>query len=153
MEWYRSYLSDRSQTFVAGSTTHGPLSIHCGVPQGSVIGPSGFVAYTEELGEIISKFSISFHLYADDTAVLSHMPLADITSYRVSVERCLVEVRNWFRSRRLQLNADKTELIWFGTRCNIGKIHSVGMTLTFGEITIRPVTCVKYLVVLIDTEL
>jgi len=153
VEWYRSYLSDRSQTVVAGSATHGPLSIHCGVPQGSVIGSSGFIAYTEELGEIISKFSISFHLYADDTACLSHMPLADITSYRVSVERCLVEVRNWFRSQRLQLNADKTELIWFGTRCNIGKIHSVNMTLTFGEVTIRPVTRVKYLGVLLDTEL
>jgi Reverse transcriptase (RNA-dependent DNA polymerase) len=108
LECYRSYLSDRSQTVVAGSATHGSLSIHCGVPQGSVIGPNGFVAYTEELGEIISKFSITFHLYADDTGCLSHMPLADITSYWVSVERCLVEVRNWFWSRRLQLNADKS---------------------------------------------
>ena len=153
LEWYRSYLSDRSQTVIVGSVSHGPLSINCGVPQGSVVGPSGFTAYTEEIAETISDFSISSHQYADDTALLSHIPLADISTCRASIERCLLAVRNWFRSRRLQLNADKTELIWFGTKCNIDKIHSVDMVLTFGEVGIPPVTCVKYLGVLLDTEL
>ena len=153
LEWYRSYLSDRSQTVVVGSVAHGPLPIHCGVPQRSGIGPSGIVAYTEELGETINEYSISFHCYADDTALLSHIPLADITSYRVSIERCLIAVHNWFRSRRLQLNAEKTELIWLGTRSNINKLHSADTSLTFDGNTIRPVTCVKYLGVFLDTEL
>ena len=81
------------------------------------------------------------------------MPLADISTYRVSMERCLLAVRNWFQSRRLKLNADKTELIWFGARCNISEIHSVDMSLTFGEVSIPPVTCVKYLGVFLNTEL
>ena len=153
LEWYRSYLSNRSQTVIVGSVSHGPLSINCGVPQGSVVGPSGFTEYTEEIAETISNFSISSHQSADDTALLSHIPLADISTSRVSIEHCLLAVRNWFRSRRLQLNADKTELIWFGSKCNIGKIYSVDMTLTFGEVSISPVICVKYLGVLLDTEL
>jgi hypothetical protein len=118
-----------------------------------VVGPSGFIAYTEEIEETISEFSISSHQYADDTALLLHIPLADISTCRVSIEHCLVAVHNWFRSRRLQLNADKTDLIWFGTKCNIGKIHSVDRILTFGDVIICPVTCVKYLGVLLDTEL
>jgi hypothetical protein len=69
------------------------------------------------------------------------------------MERCLVAVRNWFRSRRLQLNADKTELIWFGTRCNIGKIHSIDTILAFDDVIIHPVTFVKYLGVFLDSEL
>jgi hypothetical protein len=145
LEWYRSYLSGRSQTVIVSSAPHGPLPINCGLRQGSVVGPNGFIAYTEEIVETISDLSVSAYQYADYTSLLSHMPLADISTYRVSMERCLLVVRNWFRSRRLQLNADKTELIWFGTRCNIGKIHSVDISLTFGEVSIPPVTCVKYL--------
>jgi hypothetical protein len=73
------------------SHMHGPWSIHCGVPQGLVVGPSGIVAYMEEIAETISEFSILSHQYADDTALLSHIPLADILlrSHRVSTERCL----------------------------------------------------------------
>ena len=39
LEWFKSYLSDRSQTFTAGQDSHGPVSVSCSVPQGSVLGP------------------------------------------------------------------------------------------------------------------
>jgi Reverse transcriptase (RNA-dependent DNA polymerase) len=146
-------LSGRSQTVIVGSVSHESLPINCGLLQRPVVGPNGFIAYTEEIVETISDFSVSSHQYADDTSLVSHMPLADISTYCVSMERCLLAVCNSFRSRWLQLNANKTELVWFGTRCNIGKIHSVNMSLTFGKVSILPVTCVKYLGVFLDTEL
>ena len=94
-----------------GPDAHGPTTVECGVPQGSIIGPTGFVVYTEELAESIAESSITFNQYADDTAMLSHIPLADVPPRRNIIERSLVAVRDWFQSRRLQLNADKTELI------------------------------------------
>ena len=39
MTWFRSYLTDRTQTFVVGEDKHGPLPVNCSVPQGSVLGP------------------------------------------------------------------------------------------------------------------
>ena len=69
MEWYRTYLSGRSQTVIVGFVSHGPLPINCGLPQGSVVGPNGFIAYTEEIVETISDFSVSSHQYADDTEI------------------------------------------------------------------------------------
>jgi Reverse transcriptase (RNA-dependent DNA polymerase) len=74
LEWPRSHLFDRTQIVVVGVDTHGPLPIYCLVPQGSVVGPSCFVVYTEELADIVNQFSIMSHLYAGDTALLSYIP-------------------------------------------------------------------------------
>lgn len=153
LDWFRSYLSDRSQVVSIGSDTHGPTTIECGVPQGSIIGPTGFVVYTEELAESIAEPSITFNQYADDTAMLSHIPLADVRARRINIEHSLVAVRDWFQSRRLQLNADKTELIWFGTKSNLGKVHTLDTVVAFDDISIRPVHIVKHLGVLLDSEL
>ena len=54
MTWFRSYLADRTRTFVAGKDHHGPLPVKCSVPQGSVLGPIKFIAYTEDVVELIA---------------------------------------------------------------------------------------------------
>jgi len=40
MDWFSSYLSDRTQTFCASGVMSGPIPVTCSVPQGSVQGPS-----------------------------------------------------------------------------------------------------------------
>ena len=67
LNWFSSYLSDRIQSFSVASGTSRPVNLICSVPQGSVIGPKKFVAYTEDIAEEIDTFSINHHLYADDT--------------------------------------------------------------------------------------
>jgi len=36
LEWFKSYLFDRSQTYISGEDSYGPVSVSCSVPQGSV---------------------------------------------------------------------------------------------------------------------
>ena len=66
MTWFRSYLADRTRTFIAGEDRHGPLSVNCSVPQGSVLGPIKFIAYTEDVTELIAKHGVNYHMWADD---------------------------------------------------------------------------------------
>ena len=66
---------------------------------------------------------------------------------------CIIEVREWCSSRRLQLNDAKTELIWFGSRANLSKLTSSDCSLLVGGDIIKPSTTVRDLGVLLDSEL
>ena len=47
LDWFRSYLSGRTQVFVAQSRETPPVPLMSGVPQGSSLGPAHFISYTE----------------------------------------------------------------------------------------------------------
>jgi retron-type reverse transcriptase len=67
LDWFTSYLSDRSQCVHVQGATSKKHTLQCGVPQGSVLGPQEYNSYTLPIGDIIRKYSLNFHIYADDT--------------------------------------------------------------------------------------
>jgi len=42
---------------------------------------------------------------------------------RTRLSHCSADIAQWCTSRRLQLNADKMELLWFGLHANIEKLR------------------------------
>jgi hypothetical protein len=64
-------------------------------------------------------------------------------------------LNKWRRGapRRLQLNSDKTEIIWFGSRANLRKIADQDLTLSIIHDTIHPKELVRDLGVWLDSEL
>ena len=65
LDWFKSYLYNRKQYVSYNGVQSESLSIHCGVPQGSVLGPLLFIIYTNDLPDCISQATTI--LFADDT--------------------------------------------------------------------------------------
>ena len=66
-DWFKSYLSGRKQYVSINGSNSSYLSVTCGVPQGSVLGPLLFLIYINDLPRASSK--LAFYLFADDTNI------------------------------------------------------------------------------------
>jgi hypothetical protein len=123
------------------------------VPQGSVLGPLEFISYTDDVVEVFQKNSVRYHLFADDKQVYCSTTIADIDITRQRLSSCISDVRDWCASRRLQLNASKTELVWFGSGANLRKFNTSDLSLSVREDVISPLSVVRDLGVYLDSEL
>ena len=108
-KWVRSYLFDRKQYVSVENVASKPMSINCGVPQGSVLGPLFFLLYINDLQKCL-KYGRSF-IFADDTALLvSHTTLKALRK-RLNIDLKLLH--HWLCSNKIGLNVSKTETILF----------------------------------------
>ena len=83
----------------------------------------------------------------------NNMRLEATQANRRKMEQCVSVIKDWCSSRRLQLNADMMEVIWFGFRANIKKLAQMDMKIHLGLIIVEPVTSVRNIGVYMDGEL
>ena len=69
----KSYFSNRTQRVQIDDVLSDFANIICGVPQGSVLGPLNFCLYLLPLSPILLYHNIGYHVYADNTHLLSHL--------------------------------------------------------------------------------
>ena len=113
LQWFSSYLSDRSISVSLGNFSSSSAPIKCGVPQGSTLGPLLFSLYMLPLGSIFNKYNIQYHCYADDTQFYLPVNTDGICSLG-NIFNCLNDIKSWMARNFLQLNESKTDIIIFG---------------------------------------
>ena len=67
VNWFQSYLSNRSFPVNLGYNFSQPASVSCGVPQGSILGPLSFLIYVSDMSKAVK---CDLFLYLDDTCLI-----------------------------------------------------------------------------------
>ena len=143
-EWFRSYLFNRKQSVAISNTLSNPLTINCGVPQGSILGPLLFILYINDILSASDKFD--FVQFADDTCLFlkdkSKVTLTDTTNLELS------KISDWLVSNELSLNVTKSNFLYFSHNKT-----EEPPPLKLQGINIECKDVVKYLGILIDDKL
>ena len=133
LKFFESYLKNRQQQTIINGALSGFLTVLCGVPQGSVLGPLLFLLYTNDLANA-SNFAIN--LFADDTCLsLSSENLQELKIHCNS-EAALVD--EWFKANKLTTNSKKASKFIL-TQYNPGSSanQTTNFYLKMGDVTLE----------------
>jgi Reverse transcriptase (RNA-dependent DNA polymerase) len=103
------------------------------VPQGSALGPKGFIPFNDDHANLIDRHELGHHLYADDAQLIDiTRPAENNASIARMQHECVQEIHRWCTSWQLKLNPSKTEFIWSGSKTSIKKIPDIDLALRAG---------------------
>ena len=149
LNWFKSYLSSRSQSVLINGTQLKPTSLVCGIPQGSVLGPILFTIYMLPLGDIIKRHGMQFHMYADDCQLYTTFEASDINQTALNMEILIDDIRGWYSENMLKLNDSKTEMMVISSKFR-PSVHLDHIKI--GESSISPSETVRNLGVIMDSN-
>jgi ribonuclease P/MRP protein subunit RPP40 len=115
LSWVSNFLNDRLQQFVIDGESSNLSKVTSGVPQGTVLGPTLFLLF---INDIATNISSSIRLFADDCVVY--------TPIRSKDDHCLLQndlntLVNWSTTWQMQFNIDKCAIMNITTKRNISK--------------------------------
>ncbi len=111
LEWFKSYLSGRSQVVDINGTHSSPRNLDISVIQESILGPILFLIYINDLP---NATNILTFMFADDTSTLKSM--TNLNELVTTVNSELKKMATWFRCNKMAVNTSKTKFIIFRTR-------------------------------------
>ena len=114
LEWFRSYLTNRSQFVSINNNNSSSLPITCGMPQGSLLGPLLFITYVNDIQK--TSDLLSFILFADDSNIFfSHENINQLIRI---VNSELSKVTDWIKANKLSINLQKINFMLLSNKIN-----------------------------------
>lgn len=115
MRWILSFLTDREQRVIVAGTTSCWKPVTSGVPQGSVLGPTLFLTFINDLPDDIKHSFLN--MFADDSKMSKRVD--NITEASPDLQKDINNAIAWGNENSIDFNAKKFEVIHFGKRKTI----------------------------------
>lgn len=141
LAWVKSFLADRRQCVKVNGMASGWKPVSSGIPQGSVLGPMLFIAFINDLPDVVSECHIK--LFADDAKLYTNVDSADDAA---KLQNDLNHMVEWSNTWLLRFNASKCKVMHFGRR-------NQHFDYSMSSQTLESSRCEKDLGVWINTEL
>lgn len=108
LKWLGSFLDNRKQRVRVGKGLSDWKKVTSGVPQGSVLGPTLFVIFIDDLP---SEVESTVALFADDTKMYRVVQSEDDHQ---ALQRDINKLEKWSRMWQLPFNTDKCKIMHYG---------------------------------------
>ena len=108
--WIKSFLSDRIQSVRIGSTISTFCRVISGVPQGSVLGPTLFILFINDISDAFQDH-ITFKLFADDIKLYTDLSLPSASK---NFQAHLDLVQDWAFLWQIGISYHKCSIIELG---------------------------------------
>ena len=145
--WFSTYLRDRVTKVSIDDDFSDDHVMRYFLPQGSIIGPQGFILYTSPVGNIMRAYADDLQLYAE----FDPRSEGDCERVLARLSSCIDVINEWMIQNTLRLNQDKTEVFLIANR-NVSAALS-NISLKLGELSIQRSTSIKNLGVTFDDSL
>jgi len=104
-----------------------------------------------DLAQIVADHGLLLHQYADDSQIYGFCRPAATSHLSSNITDCLSSISDWMRSNRLQLNVDKTEVMWCASTRKLSQLPN--SPLIIAGVSVDPVSVVRDLGVYINNDL
>ena len=142
LTWIKAFLSDRTQRVIVDGATSEPAPVTSGVPQGSVLGPTLFLAFINDLPLHVQSRS---RLFADDCVVYREI---NNISDSLLLQQDLHNLAKWEQKWGMAFHPEK---------CTVLRVHRKRSPYIYDYTlkghTLDPEECTKYLGVHISQNL
>ena len=112
LQFFASYLSNRSQKCTVNGALSSASKLTCGVPKGSILGPLFFLIYINDLPNCLDISCAK--MFADDTNIT--VPGCTFAELEQATNSELTNLYSWLKANKLSLNIAKTEFMVVSSR-------------------------------------
>ena len=147
LKWFESYLDSRLQAIQSENGLTEFSKIRSGVPQGSILGPTLFLLFINDL-PLNFEFCLS-DFYADDATVHTNDKEVDVVEHKIQGE--FGNAKHWSRRNNLPINYTKSNCMMLGTRRRL--IEARRLNIQVDDICLQNVSTQKVLGLHIDEHL
>ena len=139
LQWFDNYLSDRRQMVFTNGNKSNEAVLNIGVPQGSVLGPTLFMLYVNDISQYVTLSTCN--LYADDTVI--YCSGNNISELEKKLQSSVDEVHNWYKANRLCINSEKSNVLVVKSRFTA--VDDDAMKIVLDDQALQKVDVVDYL--------